>query len=259
MNKATIKKVNIKDLFDYALLVVAFVSIVVFGVKAGQSFIKMWPVLNSLFIVLLSARVNRMTFLFGAINCVIYSVGYIQEGLYGSLASAILVSCPIQVVSFVRWSKNKYKQATIVKNVPIKHKAWYLPSMFVVYFVAVIVVSQLDRASMVWLDNAHFVLGLYSSLLVMLGFIDGVVVNLFSSVIGLIMWILIFRNNPTGITYLISSIYSLIRCVQAVVNWIKLYQEQQTEVDAPLISDGRDENLAMENEGALRIGENDLG
>ena len=76
----------------------------------GQKFIKVLPVVVSLFVVLLSAHANRYTFLIGAVNSVIYSVGYIMERLYASVASALLLSFPIQIVSFVLWKKRRLPQ-----------------------------------------------------------------------------------------------------------------------------------------------------
>ena len=103
-------------LFNNILTVCLFLCILYFGIKTGQSFIKLLPTLITPFVMLLSSRVNRWTFIIGGCNSVIYSVGFFLGGLYGSALSALFVSAPLQFYSFFAWKKHAYKQATEFKK-----------------------------------------------------------------------------------------------------------------------------------------------
>lgn len=221
-SKNLIKKIII----DYVPLAVAFCCILFFGIREKQSFIKMLPCLVSLFVVLLSANVNRISYLLGASNCILYAVGYIQESLYASVASAILLSMPIQVVTFFRWQKKKYKQATIIEKMARKQLWLTLASVVLLECIAYPIFHWLG-GNYVLLDSITFAFSTVASILILLGMLEGAVLNMVSISIGFVMWLLLTLHNPASITYLIINIYNIYRSIQQTVNWMKLRKEQQ--------------------------------
>lgn len=213
-------------IIDYIPLSLAFVLIVGLGIKEKQSFIKMLPAIISLFVVLFSAHVNRIAFLIGAINCIFYSIGYSQEGLYGSVASALLFSMPIQIFSFFRWTKNKYKQATIIKHLNKIHLLVWSLIIIVCCCVSYFIFKAIGGAYVIF-DSTIFVLGAIASILIMLGVIEGVFINMLSGLISITMWVIIVvTGNKSNITYLLLGMYTFYRTVQQFYNWLKLYKEQ---------------------------------
>ena len=97
MNNKTIKNV---------VLWTTFVLIVVAGIVFKQPFIRMLPLLISLFIVLFQAEANRYSFIAGGANALFYTYVYFQVGLYASAASALFLSFPIQMLTFSSWKKD---------------------------------------------------------------------------------------------------------------------------------------------------------
>ena len=79
---------------------VCAVAILTCAFVFGQKWYKVLPTLNTLVILLLSARVDRRSFLLGGLNAALYGIGYLGEGLYFSVINCLLVSMPLQLFSF---------------------------------------------------------------------------------------------------------------------------------------------------------------
>ena len=227
------KKIKILKLLliDYIPLFTTLGFIVVLGIKEGQSFIKMLPVLTSLVVYLLMARVNRWNFMLGAANSIVYSIGFFQDGLYASVAGALLCSLPIQVISFLMWNKKKYKKtATIIKNLNAKHKILSFSLIAIASAVSVFVFSRIDGTQHYIIDGISFVIGYVASIYIAFGILDGMFLNVANSLLKLPFWIIIVaEGNRANVTYLVMAIYTLFRVSQSFINWIKLYIEQRAQ------------------------------
>lgn len=81
-----------------------------------QNFLRILPLYVSLFIALLQSRVNRFASMIGSVNSLLYAVVYFHYNLYGSGFSALFFSCPIQMLTFIRWNKNKSGQSTVLRK-----------------------------------------------------------------------------------------------------------------------------------------------
>ena len=96
-----------RALIDYLPMALAAAMIITFAVWKEQTFFKTLPTLVTLAVQLLNVRVNRYAFLLGGINAVIYGIVYLTEGLYFSMISALAISAPIQLYSFLNWSRKR--------------------------------------------------------------------------------------------------------------------------------------------------------
>ena len=109
-------------LIDYLPILILAPVIIVGGVLAKQAVYKIIPAVATLFIVLLSSKLYRVAFLLGAANCILYSIGYFADGLYGSLLSTLAIGAPLQVISWFLWKRSAYKQATVFR---VGKPRWY--------------------------------------------------------------------------------------------------------------------------------------
>ena len=217
-------------LMDYIPILLLTPAIVVSGAAAGQAAYKILPAVATLFVVLLSSKLYRVAFLLGAANCVLYSVGYFVDGLYGSVVSCLVISAPLQVLSWFLWRRNAYKQATIFRRM----KPWLYP--FVAMAAAALTFGMLyvsNRAGgangMIALDCALFALGLVVSVLLTFAFVEGFVLNLLSCALTVIMWAILAARNIRDVTYLLVSLYNVFRVSLALAACVKMYRVQQLE------------------------------
>ena len=213
--------------FDVLPIVFFMPAIIVCAAVFGQKFIKVLPVVVSLFVVLLSAHANRYTFLIGAVNSVIYSVGYIMERLYASVASALLLSFPIQIVSFVLWKKRSYRKTSRnIRTIPPRNYLWLVPLFAALWGGFFWLFSAVGSSNTV-LDNTIFILGIFSSFFLMLGYLENVFISLVSTALGFWLWTTLTIGNIANITYLLYYVYLLFRQVQMLFIWWKLRREQR--------------------------------
>ena len=225
------KKISKKELFiDYIPSLLVGILIIVFAILQRQAFIKTLPTLVTLVVLIMSVRANRYAFLVGASNSVLYAIAYVIEGVYFSAASALLVSMPIQIISFFVWSNHKDGKT---KSKLICMKWWQLLLSILVTFPAwagcYFGLGAFFEGNMAILDSLCFVLGVIISLLVAFRFIEGQYFNIISCIIALVMWIFICIKNPSNVNFLIISCYNLFRTVQGAVNWTLIYKRQKNE------------------------------
>ena len=233
MNK---NKLKINDLKYYLPMLAAFVLILTLGIINEQAFIKMLPAFVTLGVNVLTARVNRIAFLVGASNCVIYSIGYYQEGLYGSMGSALLYSMPLQIVSYFNWKKNKRGKARNIKVLSFRGRAAVISSVVCCSMIASFILSKMNGSSNFYLDGTLFVLGLCATIFIMLGYIEGVIVNVVSVFLGVVMWGTIVLSGKTeNITYVVLQLYNFYMTLLTLINWIKLYKKQRAEIKGETI------------------------
>ena len=228
MDKEKKQKISLKKiLLDYVLTGIAFVSLIVLSFITKQKFIKLLPCLVTLFVQLLDSKVNRFGKLIGAANCIIYSIGYFEDGLYGNAFSALLYSMPIQIITFILWSKNKFKQGTIVRSYTTPHRinlSWVVVASA---FISIYVIKMLPNSNFPTIQGILFGVGFVYSILAMFGYIEWIYLAIPSSMLSLGLYIYIVATiNPTNITYVIIGTYTLIRMVVGIFNWHKMYKDQ---------------------------------
>ncbi|MBQ8228111.1 MAG: nicotinamide mononucleotide transporter [Clostridia bacterium] len=205
------------------------VLITIAGIYFNQSFFRVLPLYISLVIALLQSRVNRYASLIGSLNSLLYGVVYIYYNLYGSAFSAILFSFPIQLLTFIRWNKNKWEHSTILKKLNLKQRVLIVLGSAVA-LVAMWIVLPLIGSEYVFLDSVTNLIGILIYFLTMFAFVEYTFLMVINGVIGIALYVQMLNENPEMTTYLIFSVYSFICIVFAFFRARKLYESQQMEV-----------------------------
>ena len=195
-----------------------------------QKWYKVLPTLNTLVILLLSARVDRRSFLLGGLNAAFYGIGYFTEGLYFSVINCLLVSMPLQLFSFFHWRKHADGKSAKLRTLGWKGEIVVISSTVIGcllchWFLLPFFTGEKQAA----LDIFLFVIGLVITVLSMLRYVEAPYYNLISAAANLVMWTLICAGNIADLNYLIMAVYSFFRVVQSVVTWTKQYQKGKQE------------------------------
>lgn len=214
-----------KDFFIYFLMTVTGILITVTGIYYKQSFLRILPLYNSLIIAMLQSRVNRYSNLFGSINSILYAAVYMYYGLLASALQAILFSFPMQLITFIRWNKNKWEKSTVLRKLTWKQRVLLL----IVYLVALLVmwkVLPLFGAKNVFLDSATNILGVFILFMTMFAFVEYTFCMIINGIIGIILYIPMLGETPDILPFLIFSVYSFICIIFAFFEARKLYKKQ---------------------------------
>ncbi len=214
-----------KDIFIFVLMALTGVLISITGIYYEQSFLRILPLYVSLVIGLLQSKVNRYASLMGSINSVLYGVVYFYYGLYGSAFSAILFSCPIQLLTFIRWNKNKWEQSTVLKKLTLKQRI-LLSAGFIVSLIVMWVSLPFFGAKHVFLDSVSTLLGIIIYFLTMFAFVEYTFLMLINGVITIALNTEMAIATPETVPFLIFSVYSFICIIFAFFQARRLYQKQ---------------------------------
>jgi len=217
-------------LIDYIPALLFFCAITVLAIITRQMFIKVLPCLLTLVIMMLCSNVNRWGYILAVINNLIYAVGFAYEGLYGSVASCILLNVPACFLTFVMWSKYRDRHGATIRKMNAKQRlAGAVVTLIVwaaVYFITVDISGASD---LIILDSLGFALSLIIIAGTMFAFMEAPALNILSCSSALVVWCILTARDPKGITYLLVNIYNLYRVIIALYNHIKLYNLQKAD------------------------------
>lgn len=222
------RKISKKDIAVYVLMAVTGILITVAGIVYEQSFLRIMPLYVSLVISMLQTKVNRFALLLGGVNSVLYGVVYIYYKLYGAAFSALLFSCPIQLLTFIRWNKNKRGNSTELRRMTNKQRILLFAGVAVLS-VGMSVVLPLLGSEYVVLDSITTLLGIAIYFLTMFAFVEYTVLMLVNCALTVVLYITMLGGAPDTATYLIYSVYSFICVAFAVFEARRLYAKQQKE------------------------------
>ena len=215
-----------KDIFIIILMVFTAILITIAGVYYQQSFLRILPLYVSLVISLLQTRISRFASLMGGINSLLYGAVYIYYSLYGSAFSALLFSFPIQILTFIRWNKNKWEHSTVLRKMSWKQRVIVLFG-FIGALAVMWILLPLIGAKYVFLDSIINLLGILIYFLTMFAFVEYTFLMIINGVISIILYITMLSDSPEIATYLIYSVYSFICIVFAFFQAKRLYDTQQ--------------------------------
>ena len=208
---------------DIGLAIMAAILIIVFAVLKGQSFIKTLPTLVTLVVQLLMVKANRIGFLLGGANAVLYGFGYYSEGLCFSAISNAFISAPIMIFSFFSWKRKavgRNPRLFVLKN--RERLIWGFIAIAAWIVCVKLLGNVVSSGRFVWLDCLCFVGGLAVTLLSAFGYVDAQYLNIACCTVTLAMWVAVCVEDPQNINFVIISVYNLYKVIQMAINWTKI-------------------------------------
>ncbi len=206
--------------------VLVTVSAVIFKQSAWRTL----PLYVSLFIALLQSRVNRFAPLIGSVNSLVYALVYFSYQLYASALYAVLVSCPLQMVTFLRWRRHKRGITTRFRSLTGKQRLVIFGGAVLAFGLLYIIMSALGSGYLL-LDNAVTLVGIISTVFMMLAYIEYTVLVIIGNLCSISLYITMLAAHPEQLTYLIFSCYSMFCGCIAVYHARMNYKAQQSETE----------------------------
>ena len=222
----TKSKTSAKDIIIFVLMGCTAVLITASGIYYKQNFLRILPLYVSLVIALLQSRVNRYASMLGSVNSLLYGAVYFYYNLYGSALSAIFFSCPIQVLTFIRWNKHKSGNSTVLRKMTPKQMI-LISTGFIAALVIMWFVLPLFGSEYVFLDSVSTLLGILIYFLTMFAFVEYPFFMIINGIIGIALHFTMLEETPEIMPFLIFSVYSFICIVFAFFEARKLYKTQQ--------------------------------
>lgn len=228
MHTARKKAISLNQAFSLLLLTATAILITGTAIYFKQVPFLVFPLYISLVVGMLQAKANRFAHLVGSLNSVLYAATFLYLGLYASMCSALLMSFPLQLATFIRWSKNADGSSTKFNRLAARQWAM-LTGAFVLAFVILYFTMQALGSQYLILDNSHALIGFFATLLSLLAFREYSYLMLVSGSLTIVLYLQMIPENPAQITHLIYAIYTLICIVRQFFSVQKIYQRQQNE------------------------------
>lgn len=216
-------------LYKKIIIVVTGIAILVTGIICKQEFFLMIPLFISLFVMAFQSEANRLGPLMGAVNSLIYTGCYIYMGVYLSAVQALLLSFPLQLITFFRWKKNAYKKTAVFKKMSTKMRVGFLICVLALWS-ALAAGCYYFKYEYALLDSILFLLGVIVQILTMLAYIEYTYLWIVQAVIGLFLNVQMVIVDTKETTYLIYGVYALYCVIGAFSSVQKFYKEQQQEM-----------------------------
>lgn len=214
--------------FSIFLIIATAAAITVTGIIFEQMWWKMLPLYVSLTVGLCQMRASRYASLIGGTNSVLYAGVNLAEGLPAQSAYSLLVSCPFQIATFVRWSKNKYKHSTKFGRLSWGQRG-LVALIFAICMAITCLVLTLIGSSYIILDAAMMLIGVFTMVLTLFSFVEYSWFMLCTGVVSIVLDAVMMADNPARITFLVYSVYSMICLTLQFITVQRLYKEQQKE------------------------------
>ncbi len=219
------KRIKRTALLMWLLLIFTAIGITITGVIFKQPLYRIIPLYISLIIGLMQSHANRYANLIGAGNSLLYAGVNMFFKMYASAASALLISCPMQLVTFILWNKHKYKNSTTFRRLSSKQRVivviGFITASLMVYFL----LSAANSGYRLF-DTVNTLLGILIFLLTMFSFVEYTWLQLPSALLAIITSVVIAFDYPERITYVIYGVYSLICMIVQYFTVKQLYTEQ---------------------------------
>ena len=216
----------IRNILPYLLLVTTAILITGAAIFFQQIPLLVFPLYISLVVGMLQAKASRYVHLVGALNSVLYAVTFLYLGLYASMFNALLISFPLQLATFIRWSKNADGNSTKFKK--LTPRQWCVMIItFVLSFVALYFMMQAMGSDYLILDNSHALIGFYATVLSLFAFKEYTYLMLGSGALTVLLYLEMIVENPAQMTHLIYAIYAMICIIRQFFSVKRIYRKQQ--------------------------------
>ena len=210
------------------LLVVTMVLVTIASILVKQAMIRVLPLYVSMVISLLLSRVNRYAYLLGGINSIAYGFIALYYKIPGSAINAFCFSFPLQILSFIRWSRSAWKNTTVLKKMTLRGRILNLLLLLgggCGYF---FLIRAMGSASSL-IDTAASLLGIYISILQVLKYSEYTYLMIPSGLMTISLYLsLMAKGNMEQLPFLIYACFSLLCSVRAVGQVKHILKAQKT-------------------------------
>jgi nicotinamide mononucleotide transporter PnuC len=210
------------------LLFITALLVTLSALLVKQSFFRIFPLYISLFIALLTSKVNRYAFLIGGINSIFYGCVSFYYHIYGGAFTALCFSFPLQIFSFIRWSRSGWKHSTLLKKMSKRTKIWCCVALIFGWVLYYLFMRRLGSASSLF-DSMSSLLGMVIPVLQLLKYAEYTVLMVPSGIISCLLYLsLILKGNWEQLPFLVYAVYALCCNIRALFSARKILTEQHS-------------------------------
>ncbi len=178
------------------------------------------------YMMFLSKR-NFINFIVGFVSVLLYVVVSYQSKLYGEVIFYLAFDCPMSIISFVIWNKNKDTKLTVQsKSLKWKDLLW-ITAVCAAGVVGYAFLLKAIGGRLVIIDSISTVVSVVATLLMCLRYREQWIMWVVVYVVSIIMWAL-----AGNLLMILMSSYCLVSCFFGFINWT-LSSKKQVQDTSP--------------------------
>lgn len=209
----------------------AFAGITVTAVLFSCDLYRVLPLYVSLIVMIMQTRADRNCFLVGGLNAAYYAVVYVVLGLYGMALYSLLVAFPLQIITWLRWRRNPYAQATVLRRLSVRQRIGWGAGMAGIWLVLYLILNAFGSGYLI-LDNTISVISAAGNVGSLLSLIEFPFMQVLAHVLNIALYVQMVGEDPRQWTYLIYSVYALACSILSAYYMHGLYLRQRREAQA---------------------------
>ncbi len=228
-----------------AIIILAIISFIYKGEFGINNFIACTSAIMGVFCVVLGAKGSMANWIFGIIECFLYTYISISGHIYGDAMQRLLYTLPMQFVGWYLWSKRERKDESTQINT--RYMSWMTRFKYLVvttlmvlalgYFLKFAgphltdffsymhfkVQANYASESQLWLDATTTVLAIVTTFISVKAYVEQWYLWLFINIFSILIWI----QSDTDFSFMVVAKYSvyLINSFYGIYMWNKLSKE----------------------------------
>ena len=217
-----------KRRLQFILLIITAILISVSAIVLETPFLRILPLFISLFVMLYHSEANRFAHLIGSANSVLYAIIYYSLELYASASSAIFVSFPIGIVTFLTWNRRSYKKSVVFRKMSPMLMIGTALGAVALWITLYFALGSLSSPFAI-LDNTAMVLNILVTAMTVLAFREYPFVSILHVLTALALKIQLVSSDITNLPFLIYTLYNTTCSVRTIINVRRICREQEAE------------------------------
>ena len=180
--------------------------------------------------VLLAAKGQILTYVFGTYNVIGYAILSWSNGLFGEVGLNILFFLPMNIIGFIVWSKNTSNGIVKMRGLKVKQMLWIAVANIAIFAVLGWGLSFIPSQNTPYIDSITTVLSITATLLMTWRFKEQWMVWIVLNVFTIIMWSYRLANgSPDGLMMIVMWSAYLANSVYGYITWTKGVKENASK------------------------------
>lgn len=226
--------INMKkwNLYEITWLSVFSGAAVVLAILNQDSFLGLSTFITGILCVLLAAKGNILTYVFGMYNTFAYAYISYSNGFYGEMGLNLLFFVPMNVLGFIFWKKRL--QDDVVEMRRLHPKAFGYLVLICIFSIAVLgwLLSLIKSQNSPYIDATTNILSIAATLLMTWRYREQWALYILLNIFTIIMWaIRTMQGSSDGLMMIIMWIAFLTNAVYGYHVWTKRSDHRKTAVE----------------------------
>lgn len=177
--------------------------------------------------VILAAKQERVAYLFGVANVVLYAIAVYNKGLYISTGYNLLYCLPVLIYGYIYWGKLEDSGNSGVKCFDIKQKALGVVLMSIAVIILALISEKVLGGSNVWLDSIVSVCVCVATFLLARKHIEQWILFIISNFMGIILFFPRSFADMESIDLFVMWVIYFLNSIYGYISWRKSLIEER--------------------------------